>query len=104
MSSLDLESRHILLSEIPARSQPLPSLNQPNPSGITVGARADNVVLLMPSDMEEPPLSDFSDLSSELWLTVNDKWVCIEVKTSTTIAASNKQVFATIRACVSNIG
>jgi hypothetical protein len=97
-----LDSEHVLLSEIHARSKVLPSLDQPNPGGITVGARADNVILSMPASIEEPSLGDFSDLRSELWLTVNDQWVCIEVKTSTTIAASNKQVFATIRAFVSS--
>jgi hypothetical protein len=97
------ETKHVLLSELPTRSMPLPSLGQPTPGGITVGARADNVVLLMPSDME-PPLSDFSDLSSELWLTVENQWTCIEVETSTTIAALNRQVFATIRAFVSSRG
>jgi hypothetical protein len=62
-----------------------------------------NVTVLVPQDANDDhgyPPSAFLKVDSEVWLKIDDQWVYIEVKTSTSITGSLKQIFATIQALV----
>jgi hypothetical protein len=96
------EFRHYILAEVPASSRALPNLNKEG-STYSIGARADNVTVLVPQDANDDhgyPPSAFLKVDSEVWLKIDDQWVYIEVKTSMSITGSLKQIFATIRALV----